>query len=104
MSQAQGASKAALGRGFAIEACSACHQVQPMQEPPPAVHDANSGVDVKAPSFMEIAAAHGTNVAYLRKHITDPQWPMRQQELDDYYLNDIIAYIGSLAPKAKRKH
>jgi len=75
-----------------------------MQEPPPAVHDANSGVDVKAPSFMEIAAAHGTNVAYLRKHITDPQWPMRQQELDDYYLNDIIAYIGSLAPKAKRKH
>jgi mono/diheme cytochrome c family protein len=91
--------KAAQGRVFAIDACSACHQVEPGQKPPPPVHDANFDEDVSAPSFMEIARGHGTDKAYLRKHITDPAWPMRQQLFDEYYLDDIIAYIGSLRPK-----
>ena len=86
------------GRTFAIEACSACHQVRPEQKPPLPVHDANFDEDVLAPSFMQIARTHGTNIEYLRKHITEPEWPMREQMMDDYYLYDIIAYIQSLAP------
>ena len=94
----------AQGRAFAIEACSACHQVRPGQKPPPAVHDANFDEDVLAPSFMEIARTHGTNIEYLRKHITEPEWPMREQMMDDYYLYDIIAYIQSLTPKPAAEH
>jgi len=90
--------KATQGKVFAIEACSACHQAEPSQKVPPPVHDSNFGEDVAAPSFMEIARDHGTDKAYLRKHITDPALPMRQQLLDEYYLNDIIAYIRSLDP------
>jgi len=95
---ARPADKAAQGKVFAIEACSACHQVEPGQKVPPPVHDSNFGEDVAAPSFMEIARNHGTDKAYLRKHITDPALPMRQQLLDTYYLDDIIAYIRSLDP------
>ena len=93
--------KVAQGKAFAIEACSACHQVQPGQKPPPPVHDANFDEDVRAPSFMEIARSHGADKDYLRKHITDPAWPMRQQLFDEYYLDDIIAYIRSLGPAGK---
>ncbi len=89
------------GKHNAIEACSACHQVQPKQPPPAPVRDNNYDMDVPAPSFMEIAAKHGTDVGYLRKHITEPEWPMREQDLDEGYLLDIIAYINSLKPKAK---
>jgi hypothetical protein len=52
---------------------------------------------------MEIARNHGTNIDFLRKHITQPEWPMREQEFDEYYLQDIIAYIQSLQPKSNRK-
>ena len=96
--QARTADQAAQGKVFAIEACSACHQVEPGQKAPPPVHDSNFGEDVAAPSFMEIARTHGTDKAYLRRHITDPALPMRQQLLDTYYLDDIIAYIRSLDP------
>ncbi len=62
-------------------------------------------MDVPAPSFMAIAASHGTDIAYLRKHITEPEWPMREQEFEDNYLRDIIAYIESLRPApSARKH
>jgi mono/diheme cytochrome c family protein len=91
----------AQGKTFAIEACSACHQVRTGQPTPPPVHDANFDEDVAAPSFMEIARNHGTNIAFLRKHITQPEWPMREQVFDEYYLQDIIAYIQSLQPKSK---
>jgi len=84
------------GRLNSIEACSACHQVRPEQLPKPPVHDDNFDMDVQPPSFMEIAQGHGTDIEYLRKHITEPEWPMREQWLDEEYLRDIILYIGSL--------
>jgi mono/diheme cytochrome c family protein len=88
------------GRLNSIEACSACHQVRPEQPPRPPIHDNNSDMDVQPPSFMDIASAHGTDVAYLRKHITDPEWPMREQMLDEEYLRDIVVYIQSLKREA----
>jgi mono/diheme cytochrome c family protein len=84
------------GRLNAIEACSACHQVRPEQPPKPPVFDDNSDSDVQPPSFMDIADMHGLDAAYLRKHITEPEWPMREQRMDDEYLGDIILYIQSL--------
>jgi hypothetical protein len=90
------------GRLNAIEACSACHQVRPEQPPRPPVHDGNYDMDVQPPSFMDIAKSHGTDVAYLRKHITEPEWPMREQWLDETYLRDIILYIQSLKAHPNR--
>jgi len=90
------------GRLNAIEACSACHQIRPEQPPKPPVHDDNYDMDVQPPSFMEIAKTHGTDVAYLRKHITEPEWPMREQWLDEEYLRDIILYIQSLKAHPNR--
>ena len=90
------------GRLNSIEACSACHQVRPEQPPKPPVHDNNFDMDVQPPSFMEIANKHGTDVEYLRKHITQPEWPMREQWLDEEYLHDIILYIGSLKARPNR--
>lgn len=92
------------GRLNAIDACSACHQVQASQAPRPPVHDGNYDMDVPAPSFMEIAKNHGTDIAYLRKHITEPEWPMREQQFEERYLKDIIAYIQSLQYRPARKH
>ncbi|HVZ92847.1 MAG TPA: c-type cytochrome [Rhizomicrobium sp.] len=104
---AQGAArdlgKVEQGKNFAIESCSACHVVRPGQKPPPPVLDSNDGSLVPAPSFMDIARTHGTDRAYLRRHIVDPTWPMRQQLFDDYYLDDIILYIRSLDPAVHRK-
>jgi hypothetical protein len=91
------------GRLNAIEACSACHQVRPEQPPRPPVHDDNFDEDVPAPSFMDIANAHGTDIAYLRKHITEPEWPMREQMFEEEYLRDIILYIESLKKKKSGK-
>jgi len=90
------------GRLNAIEACSACHQVRPEQPVKPPVHDDNYDMDVQPPSFMDIAKTHGTDVAYLRKHITEPEWPMREQWLDEEYLRDIILYIQSLKTQPNR--
>jgi len=95
--------KVEQGRLNAAEACSACHQVRPEQPPRPPVHDDNEDMDVQPPSFMDIARAHGTDVDYLRKHIREPQWPMREQMMDEEYLNDIILYIRSLRPLPKLK-
>jgi mono/diheme cytochrome c family protein len=102
--QAKTADKAAQGKVFAIEACSACHVVQPGQKPPPPVVDPNDQSETVAPTFMDIARGHGTDKTYLRKHITDPTWPMRQQLFDEYYLDDIIAYIRSLDASVPPKH
>ena len=90
------------GRLNAIEACAACHQVRPEQPPTPPVHDNNFDLDVQPPSFMEIAKTHGTDIEYLRKHIKEPEWPMREQWLDDDYLRDIILYIQSLKAQPNR--
>lgn len=90
------------GRLNSIEACSACHQVRPEQPPKPPVHDDNFDMDVQPPSFIEIAQNHGTDIEYLRKHIKEPEWPMREQWLDDDYLRDIILYIQSLKAQPNR--
>jgi hypothetical protein len=50
---------------------------------------------------MDVARAHGGDAAYLRRVITAPHWPMREQEFDKYYLDAIIVYIESLRPKSE---
>jgi mono/diheme cytochrome c family protein len=93
--EARAVGKVEQGKQFAIEACSACHLVRAGQTPLPPVLDANEQEYVVASTFRNIARAHAPDVAYLRKHFTGPEWPMREQQLHEYYLDDIIAYIQS---------
>ncbi len=44
-----------LGRGIAIEACSACHKVIPHQKQPDPVLNPDEGVGIAAPDFTRIA-------------------------------------------------
>lgn len=88
------------GRSLARDACSACHQVSPRQKRPPPVFDPDQQANVRAPTFMSIARDPRKNAAYLRKVITRPHYPMREQSYDEDDLAAIIAYIQSLRPRA----
>jgi len=87
------------GGSLARDACSACHQVSPRQKPPPPVFDPDQQTNVRAPTFMSIARDPRKNAAYLRKVITRPHYPMREQSYDKDDLEAIIAYIQSLRPR-----
>ena len=95
---AQPTGRAADGAALARDACSACHQVSPGQKPPPPVFDLDEEARIAAPSFMKIARDPRKDAAYLRKVITRPHYPMKEQVYDDEDLDGIIAYILSLRP------
>ncbi len=84
------------GRQMAVEACSACHQVEPGQKRPDAVPEGEEGARTPAPTFAEIAdrCLSGND---LRSKIANPHYPMRQQEFLPIDLNDLSIYIRSLA-------
>lgn len=84
------------GRQMAVEACSACHQVEPGQKRPEAVAEGEEGARTPAPTFAEIAdrCLSGND---LRDKIANPHYPMRQQEFLPLDLNDLSVYIRSLA-------
>jgi mono/diheme cytochrome c family protein len=90
--------KVSAGETLARDACSACHQVSLRQKPPPPVFDQDEQAGVRAPSFMVLARDPRKNATYLRKVITRPHYPMREQSFDKDDLDAIIAYIRSLRP------
>src|SRR5262245_24844344 len=93
---------AADGKALAQEYCSACHRVTPEQAQPPDVAvDTGSGTETyPAPSFARIARTDRTEVQ-LRDRITNPHYPMREQQFIPEELDAIVAYILSLrAPGA----
>ena len=90
------------GRRVAIDACAACHQVTSQQKRPQPVFDADANEAVAAASFAEIASKHGKDGDYLRRKITMPTHPMREQSFDERDLRAIIAYLKSLTPSAKK--
>ena len=91
--------RVAAGASLARDACSACHQVSPRQTPPAPVFDPDQQATVPAPSFMKIARDRRKDAAYLRRVITRPHYPMREQSFDQDDLDAIIAYILSLRPR-----
>jgi len=95
-----GKAQIAAGASLARDACSACHRVSREQKPPAPVFDPDQQAAVHAPSFMSIARDRHKNAAYLRKVITRPHYPMREQSYDKDDLEAIVAYILSLRPRA----
>ena len=85
------------GKALAREACAACHQVSARQTVPAPVNDRETGDAVPAPSFPVIAAKYRHNAAALRAFIRAPNHPMREQRFLTRDLDDIVAYIRSLA-------
>lgn len=98
---ASGASAASIddGRNLAVEACSACHKVAPLQKTPAPVAEGTEGAHVQAPTFVQIANRCLT-ADDLRAKIANPHYPMREQELLVPDLDNLAAYIQSLARKS----
>jgi hypothetical protein len=90
---AMAASPLEQGRQIAVEACSACHQVDAQQKRPAPVAE---GERTEAPSFREIAD-RCLSANDLRSRIVNPHYPMRQQEFLPLDLNNLSIYIRSLA-------
>lgn len=88
---------AADGKALAQEYCSACHRVtQEQAQPPDVAVDTGSGTETfEAPSFARIARTDQTE-AQLRDRITNPHYPMREQQFIPEELDAIVAYILSL--------
>jgi mono/diheme cytochrome c family protein len=84
------------GREIALDACSACHKVTHSQKTPPQVPNPEELTWVTAPTFAEIARKHGMDQVYLRKAITDPKHPMREQEWKSSDLDAAVAYFRYL--------
>ncbi|MEJ0028338.1 MAG: c-type cytochrome [Rhizomicrobium sp.] len=93
---AAGMPDAARGRGLAIEACSACHQVTARQPRPAPVADPDTAEAVAAPSFAAIGGKFRHDAAGLRAFILAPDHPMREQRFVPRDLDDIVAYIRAL--------
>lgn len=74
------------GRELAESSCSACH----------AVGSATAGSD-SAPSFASIARAKRGDVSWTRAWLLDPHPPMKGIDLTRQQIDDIVAYLRSLA-------
>jgi len=85
------------GKSLAQQYCAACHRVAREQDQPPDVTvDTGTGTETfQAPSFARIAGA-GRTEAELRARITNPHYPMREQQFIPEELDAIVAYILSL--------
>ena len=83
------AGDAEAGHGLALKWCTSCHVV-----------DAGStqGSDT-APSFASIAQRHAKDQGWLRAWLTAPHPPMPNLGLSRQQIDDVMAYLGSLAPR-----
>ncbi len=80
------AGDAANGLSLARQWCSSCHTVEA----------GGTAVD-KAPSFASIAARRDGK--WIKAWLTNPHPPMEGIALSNAQINDLTAYIKSLAPK-----
>jgi hypothetical protein len=97
--QASAGTPVAAGHELAVEACSACHQVDAQQKRPPPVAEGEEGAHTEAPTFMEIAE-RCLSASDLRTRIANPHYPMREQTLMPIDLDNLSFYIRSLSHKS----
>lgn len=77
-------------KGLVAEHCSECHAVPG--------YSAQGLPTVEAPSFQAIADAPGTYTEHrLRRFLRQPHWPMEQFRLSPRDIDNIVAYLKSLA-------
>jgi mono/diheme cytochrome c family protein len=98
--QAEGGQSPQVQRGehLAQLICSTCHVVAHDQEFPP-------GLEIRTPSFYQIAARAGLSAQSLRRFITSTHWDehtipmtMPDQHLTEEQAQALIRYILSLRP------
>ena len=78
---------AARGRALAERYCAKCHATAP----------GRTGPEPGVPSFMRMAADPEQTLPSLRQFITLPHYEMEPQTLTSSEIDDVIAYILSLA-------
>jgi len=83
------AGNAQAGKALAAQWCQSCHIIGP------GVGVASDG----APPFEEVAADPATNEDGLRAWLFDPHPPMPNLGLSQRQIDDLTAYILSLAPQ-----
>lgn len=87
------------GRSLAAEGCGGCHQVSPQQKRPPPVSEGEEGAWTEAPTFQQIAN-RCLSADELKARIVNPHYPMREQLLMPVDVDNLAAYIRSLATRS----
>lgn len=85
---AQATGDAAQGHALAQRWCSSCHIVDERSQAP----------DI-APPFSAIARRQGPDHAWVRAWLAAPHPPMPKLDLSRQQINDVVAYLDSLAPR-----
>lgn len=79
----------AAGKETALKLCTNCHLVVDSQQGP---------VPDNVPSFRTVAKTHAGDSAGIRAFLNDPHPLMPRIQLSRKEIDDIIAYIETLAP------
>ncbi|HXZ01184.1 MAG TPA: c-type cytochrome [Stellaceae bacterium] len=85
---ARAAGDVASGHALARQWCMSCHVVE----------DGGPGPDT-APPFAAVARRHAGDRSWVRAWLTSPHPPMPNFNLARQQIEDIIAYLDSLAPR-----
>jgi len=83
------AGDAQAGHQLARQWCTGCHVVD----------DAAQGGSDTAPSFASIAHRRANDQTWLRGWLTSPHPPMPNLNLSRQQIDDVMAYLGTLAPR-----
>jgi mono/diheme cytochrome c family protein len=82
---AQGSAEA--GKRLAQQWCASCHQVEP-----------NAPAKDVAPPFASLGVEKGKDPGWVRAWLANPHPPMQGINLSRQQIDDIVAYLQSLAP------
>jgi mono/diheme cytochrome c family protein len=85
---ASAAGNAAAGKRLAQQWCASCHQVEPSAP----------AKDV-APPFASLGVRKGKDPGWVRAWLTNPHPPMQGINLSRQQIDDVVAYLQSLAPR-----
>jgi mono/diheme cytochrome c family protein len=85
---AAAAGDAAAGHALARQWCATCHVVD----------DKSQGPDT-APSFAAVARRHGGDRSWVRAWLAAPHPPMSGIALTRQQIDDVVAFLDSLAPR-----
>jgi len=86
-STASAAGSAEAGKRLAQQWCASCHQVEP-----------NAPAKDTAPPFASLGVEKGKDPGWIRAWLANPHPPMQGINLSRQQIDDIVAYLQSLAP------
>jgi len=86
-STASAEGSAEAGKRLAQQWCDSCHQVEP-----------NAPTKDAAPPFASLGVEKGKDPGWIRAWLANPHPPMQGINLSRQQIDDIVAYLQSLAP------